>query len=452
MSSSKRPTKRPSRAGAPASNVSPDNPANAPDGPDVPDVRIGRHRLSWQRGGSSFYATWWDAEARRTRRASLGTADPERAVLALAEFALTHDQPRNAPPAEVFLSQVLAPYLEQHSDHRPSAVQARIAAGQLLDFWGDAATLADLTAARQRAFIRHQRAQRGHAPSTISRTLSVLSAALGRARKEGLVIAVPQVLLSPHEIAELLDAPAKEQERRLTVAEIARFLDAIPARSEHLWRFAVLAIHTLARPDALTDLRPAQLDTELGLLRLNPPGRRQTKKRRPTIPVTEGLARWLALWEARADRYVYVGGATTAAGAARSQPRPVANLKRGVRAAAIGAGLQAEHEWDDTRTVTPYTLRRSMARLLRARGVPMADTAAWLGHSLRGMATTEEYADVDPAFLQTPRAAIDALAVEIDGLMAGPRRLDATKGRPKQTAASDPSSAAVPKNQTRSGS
>ncbi|MBB4284971.1 hypothetical protein [Roseospira goensis] len=129
----------------------------------------------------------------------------------------------------------------------------------------------------------------------------------------------------------------------------------------------------------------------------------------------------------------------------------VADFDGGVLTSDAGALLLGATD-RATRTVTPYTVRRSMARLLRARGVPMADTAAWLGHSLRGMATTEEYADVDPTFLHVPRGVIDDLAAEIDGHMTGPRRLDATKLRPKETATNVLTLAAVPKTRAASGS
>lgn len=49
---------------------------------------------------------------------------------------------------------------------------------------------------------------------------------------------------------------------------------------EHWWRFLVLAVGTASREAALRELKYDQIDLRLGRIRLNPEGRRQTKKRR----------------------------------------------------------------------------------------------------------------------------------------------------------------------------
>jgi integrase len=334
----------------------------------------------------------------------------------MAAFVLEHDRPVNGRPDDIYMVSILLPYLKERGDKIPSAAQARISARQIRDYFGSTEKISGITSERQRAFIRHQHGTRGHAPATISRTMSVLSAALGLAVKNGELATAPRIIMAKTEIADILAISDESlPARRLTVEELARFVDAIPERSEHLFRYAVLALNTMGRPDAITDLSPGQWEPDIGVVRLNPPGRRQTKKRRPTLPVTDCLAGWLAIWDAQADRYVYTGAAVDQQGRPRGQgPRPIGNLKKSVRAAAVRAGLQGADEWSDAATVTPYTFRRTMARMLRVKAVPAADISAMLGHDMPGSRMTEVYADFDPRELDRPRQAIDQIMGEIE--------------------------------------
>ena len=51
----------------------------------------------------------------------------------------------------------------------------------------------------------------------------------------------------------------------------------------------MISLNTLARPDAVLDLSPAQVDFKRRLIKLNPDGRKQTKKYRPVVPISETL-------------------------------------------------------------------------------------------------------------------------------------------------------------------
>lgn len=62
---------------------------------------------------------------------------------------------------------------------------------------------------------------------------------------------------------------------------------------EHLWRFVVILLNTMLRPDAILDLRGIFVRWDGGYLVSNPPGRKQIKKRRPIIPVAGTPAPWL---------------------------------------------------------------------------------------------------------------------------------------------------------------
>src|SRR6185437_8609690 len=118
------------------------------------------------------------------------------------------------------------------------------------------------------------------------------------------------------------------------------------------------------------DLTPSQWDQAHGILALNPAGRRQTKKYRPTIPVPEALEPWLGL----RTRSHYVG----------SLSGPVASIKTMWREIRKEAGLDAD--------VRPYSARHTIARELRKRRVPSEQIEIVLGHRRPAHGTTGIYA------------------------------------------------------------
>jgi len=73
--------------------------------------------------------------------------------------------------------------------------------------------------------------------------------------------------------------------------QMARIFDGV--KSDHVLLFCLLAANTMARPEPLLELTRFQLDFESKLIKLNPEGRKQTKKYRPTVPMTDTLMPWL---------------------------------------------------------------------------------------------------------------------------------------------------------------
>lgn len=66
---------------------------------------------------------------------------------------------------------------------------------------------------------------------------------------------------------------------------MATFIDAV--HSGHLQRWVIPGLNTWARPEAIADFDPmTQYNRTTGGLDPSPPGRIQTNKRRPTIPIT----------------------------------------------------------------------------------------------------------------------------------------------------------------------
>jgi integrase len=127
------------------------------------------------------------------------------------------------------------------------------------------------------------------------------------------------------------------------------------------------------------------VDTRRRLIKLNPEGRKQTKKLRPVVPISETLLPWLEKCEGA--RYVLYHG------------KPVASIKKSFAKAVADAGLV---------DVSPYCLRHTMGTELRARDVPEWEAKGMMGHKSGVARTTERYARFRPTHLGHAVRAIDA--------------------------------------------
>lgn len=343
--------------------------------------QIGSFWLSLRGNSPVWCRTWFDPATRQTRRASLGTADFSNAQLRLAEWVTQNQTLRFEQPENVPLETVLVRYYEGHAKHIPSGEQAFQACRKLSEFFPEL-LVSELTPDRLDGFTEWMR-EKGLSDGYISRTLSTLKAALNRAFKRQEIQRVPFIPLPQG------GAP---RDRRLSLAESAALFDA--CGSEHLFLYLVLAFGTLARPAALLELQRSQIDFENWLINLNQTGRRQNKKYRPALPMARTLRPWL---ERVGEQQIiaYHG-------------KPVASIKTSFTAAREKAGLDA--------SVTPYTIRHTMATELRKRGVPPWEVAGMLGHRSAGYRTTEIYAKYDPTYLGKAVEAIDAYFSELDTL------------------------------------
>ena len=341
--------------------------------------QIGAHWLSKRATSPVWCRTWFDPTTRQVRRASLGTDDLEQAKLNLAEWIITAGSMRDERPEEVALETCLVRYYQHQARYLLSAEAARYSLRKWSDFFA-AALVSDVTAERQREFVASMRAQ-SLSDGYIRRTLAVGQAALNRAHREGEIVAVPHIDLG-------LAPESEPRERILSVEEAARLLAT--ADLDHLKMYLMLAFGTAARPAAILELTTFQVDCDARLIRLNPHERRQTKKRRPTVPMCNALLPFLR--GLPAGPVVHYNG------------RPLNSIKSAFYRARERAGL--------TRDVTPYTLRHTVASEMRRRGVPVWEVAGFLGHS-SGYRTTERYAKFGPDHLSQAVRAIDDLFANI---------------------------------------
>ena len=268
-----------------------------------------------------------------------------------------------------------------------SADQARHALAKWSDFF-PGASVTDVTPRKQEVFVQWMR-DAGCSDGYIARILAIGRAALNRAYKRQEIQYVPFIMSVPG---------GEPRERRLSIVEAAALFDATDL--EHLLIYLMVAFNTLARPKAILELKRFQVNLEDRLIEFNAPGRRQTKKYRPTIPITRTLYPWLKrLSTANVVSY-------------SKEDRPVKSVKRAFRRAREQAGLGVD--------VTPYTIRHTMATELRKRGVPPWEVSGMLGHKSAGYLTTEIYAKFDPDYLGKAVAAIDDYFVELQGSVKRP--------------------------------
>ncbi|MGE0289316.1 MAG: tyrosine-type recombinase/integrase [Bradyrhizobium sp.] len=316
---------------------------------------------------------------------------------------------------------VLDHYQATHADRTPGAVQAKWAGDLLLEWVRNvqrraSANASDFTRPWQDAFVRWCASEKDLAVGTISRNMSIINAAMNHAVKPVIVeedgvqrevqllkYAVP-VVYKPADIAKITGKPTSAPRDWLpTFEQLAAFIDGIGRRTkkgtwdenrENLFRYVVLALNTWARPEAILDLHvPSQVDHVAGLVKLNPQGRAQTKKVRPTIPLTQNLRGWLQLWNL--DYPIHRDG------------EPLTTIKKVFKANAVEAKLPQ---------LTPYTLRHFMAtnvRKMPGLNVTREQRQEWLGHKPQD--TTSWYEHHDDEWLREARDATDAVLSRLEG-------------------------------------
>jgi hypothetical protein len=265
--------------------------------------------------GGIFYACRYDGGTRTTRRRSLGTADEAEAKIKLA--AIVAEAPATTqgplPPSEVLTVAILKAYI----DERGSAIASEHIASRAVELFTGymeslrqiGASVAFWTPSRQIECAKWLRKTYEHSPGYIARLFNVMRSAFldaakvklrtdpfGLETETALMSSAPDITATQDEIAKQLGIPARGPRRpTLSLDDMAAVLDAI--ERPYLFRYAILALCTWARPEAITDFDSRrQVDWNAATIDLEPPGRRPTNKRRPVQPLSRCLADWLVTW------------------------------------------------------------------------------------------------------------------------------------------------------------
>lgn len=293
-------------------------------------------------------------------------------------------------------------YLEQHAQRRTASPETLGFIGtQLKWYFGDmrledisSKHILDYTAKRLKGVRTQDVVKRPVKPGTVRKELAIMRAVFNFMVKR---VEPKELRCDPRQLCyiEIPSRPAPRQ-RVLSEHELARMRELChpadePARIDRLHRYLWLLMETGARAGALRDLKWDQVDFKNGFIVLNPWGREQTKKRRPTIPISQTL---LPLLE-RAYREKVSDYVLDHPGQIRK------SMERFMEA----------HQIDG---VTAHTFRHTFATHLAQNGVSMVEIAQLLGDQL----TTVEknYLHYSPAHL---RNAINSLSLRrVSGLEA----------------------------------
>lgn len=159
----------------------------------------------------------------------------------------------------------------------------------------------------------------------------------------------------------------------------------------HVARFILVALYTGTRAGAVCGaaLDPTEgkgwIDLEKGIFFRRPAGARETKKRRPPVPLPRRLLAHLRRWKRLGQRY-----------AVEWNSKPVQDVDKAFRNVAKAAGLP---------DVTPHILRHTAATWQMQLGTDPWQAAEYLGMSLKTL--LENYGHHHPDYLSGPRQAFD---------------------------------------------
>jgi integrase len=390
--------------------------------------RIWEYKGQWLSrvpGSPNFYRNYYAGD-RRVGRASLGTADLDEAKTLLVR-EVEGDVPKDPlSPDQVYFAAIAKHYMDAHGNHIRSKNAAKRAFDLVLEYLKSATgkkapTVADFGLARQEAFMRWCRDEHKLSSKSIYTYLSTIRAAMNFCatprivrdsmgqEREARILSVPfHISNKQSEVCRITSLP-QPQPRQFVPSdqEMARLLEATYDENdensvrdrEQLFRFCIIAMNTWARPEAIFDLNVAkQVDFANGLIHLNPTGRRQTRKYRPTVRLTDTLRGWLLHWNLERP-IVYLG-----------QPVKEVSAKT-FKKIAIEAGVPE---------MVRYSLRHYMNT--RSMRVPAdirpdrEERAIWMGHRDDRHRTTMTYEHFDPEYLTRGAAATDAIMLTLDKL------------------------------------
>lgn len=159
---------------------------------------------------------------------------------------------------------------------------------------------------------------------------------------------------------------------------------------QHIARFILLALYTGTRAGAVCGaaLHPTigrgWIDVARGVFYRRPDGERETKKRKPPVPLPPALHGHLRRWKRRGQRF-----------AVEWLGEPVSSIKKAFRAVAQDAGLGPN--------VTPHVLRHTAATWLMQAGTDPWEAAGFLGMTVETL--MNRYGHHHPDYLSCARGA-----------------------------------------------
>lgn len=324
---------------------------------------------------TGIYEIRW-TERGRSKRRSTGTSNFEQAQKILAHFILLKDREDAIEAGEILMVSDILGDVEAKSGfsywhshvvpHVTTVENHKIFIRHLMAHFGSI----EVKSISANDVLRYSRARenltvgkRRAGPGTIRRELGVLIAAINWA--------VKNKLLSRDDVPSIArPASPAPKDRWLAREEAERLLkeargdnDALP----DVYKFIVLVLATASRKQAVYDLERSQIDLERGMIYLNPTGRRQTRKRRPPIPIADWFRPILEqiLEEAKGKRLLN--------GESRNKLGRRRDIEGAFAKICEKAGLEG---------VTPHVLRHTWGTWAAQAGVPLADIGGVMGDDI----------------------------------------------------------------------
>jgi integrase len=356
---------------------------------------IAGYRIVKHPSTHSCYLSWYDGEKRQTRRRSLKSQNIEYAcalVRSLVERGIAGDPGKALDERPL---RTVSELLDWHGNYVEALVSCEAEKNQikrLKRLLGDR-RISLLVPSEFEAFRDTCLTDEKISIGTISRTLSTLRRAVNRAADDRKIRResaphVPEFRTKN----QIRSAPPKG--RIMSLEELARLIDAIDHL--HLLLFTIFTMNTACRPGAALDCATGQIDLLRGVVDLNPEGRLQTKKYRPTLPVTSTLRPWLL--DLPPGRLITWNG------------KPIAEIDRAFAKACHRAELPGGE--------AAYSLRHMIGRHMRRQGVPLEQVSVWLGHVQPPMSsqTTLIYSPDSPDYLSDAKRAVEDFVHRLNAL------------------------------------
>lgn len=293
--------------------------------------------------------TWTIVDGRSRYRTGCSLEEIGRAEKALREYIGKKYAPAisDAP----LIADVLSVYAEEHIKHAVSGKHIQYDLRNLAKWWGTK-RVTDINAQSTKAYIVHR------TPARVSarRELAFLNAAIQHWKSNHApMMAVPKIKMPPK--------PEPRQDF-MTRDEAARFL-WVARETPHLARFFLLGWYTGSRRSVICGIKWSMVNLETGIMRRKERGAVQTKKRAPTIKVGDRLLAHLRRWR-------------------RLDGKDVTYIVH-FRGGKIG---RTDKSWERVcglaelpDYVTPHVLRHSRATYMLKAGIPLWETASYLGMS-----------------------------------------------------------------------
>lgn len=391
---------------------------------------------SGERRSPNLYVFFYDKERQRVRSISTGTADVEKARLILDEkyeqenglgtcFCPSCGRPM-ADGHQLPIVTILGQYWEEVGSRRTSASSINARIKHLFDWLEDedreemaCAQFDNNSAAAFRTWSREYPVivngkvrPEPRSPATTEESLHSLRSAFQHAKKKRRLDVVPDF--------DSLDRKAVSNPILVRVglpviAKMLQYASEPNKRREPLHAFLVASVCTLARPGAVLDInvsaRRRQWHQGSNVLHLNPAGRVQTKKWRPSVWVPPQLELWLndrSLHEATGGWLVHRSGAKVdSVDTAWDTMREELRLPYGIE---YGS----------------YIVRRSMATILRnwhkhgGTKVDYRELQEQMGHAKQ--TTTDSYALNEISAQTSVQQALSEVLAELERLAPGAMR------------------------------